>query len=540
MTQLDDVHRLREELQKLHEQKAEVNERLNSWNGPRGRGRGMPPPPMHDMLRSRAHPGGPRRENRLFEAASRPIPSRIGPSDGPHSDRFAERRPAGERVQAPLAVSVPNDPPKKLMSAIVINGQTKMLQKQAEPVEEPETRPPFEGPGTAKRPALSEAERAPDAAKRARRMFGNLLGTLARASAEEKKFQDTGAGQKRQTAMQRVGEREREQRQQARQEAIAREKAQRQAEILRKRELSAMEDVKRSEITAAEALRHQTTLSNFIRTVSCPPLHWLPGNGSLATDALLEREKERLEIWKVEAVEKLEEERRRILAARAPQLLPPEEDDKDDKAVGEDAGQEEGEVTAAGIANGGDTNVQEAGSDRWQAPAGAPEDDRWQQAEEAEGDGVTVSDADAPSTQPSAEASPRAMSLNNDATAAPSQDAPHYTANERQLVATATSFEATSPESETAVGDNEAPDMADVAGTNAAAGSGVAADTEAEVDGDEAAAPESPPDEPQQQSEKAMAALGADGSAKLINAGSESASLQATLEEAELLDTMQK
>lgn len=48
---------------------------------------------------------------------------------------------------------------------------------------------------------------------------------VAVCSAEERKFQDTGAGQKRQTAMQRVREREREQRQLARQEAMAREKA---------------------------------------------------------------------------------------------------------------------------------------------------------------------------------------------------------------------------------------------------------------------------------------------------------------------------
>lgn len=48
---------------------------------------------------------------------------------------------------------------------------------------------------------------------------------LVLCSAEERKFQDTGAGHKRQTAMQRVREREKEQRQQARQEAINREKA---------------------------------------------------------------------------------------------------------------------------------------------------------------------------------------------------------------------------------------------------------------------------------------------------------------------------
>lgn len=393
MTDLGDVHRLRQELQKLHEQKVEVNDRLNSWNGGRGRGRGMP---MHD--RSRVPPGGSRRDDHGQEAARGPAGSRPRPFDGPQSSRFSERRPQAERAQATPSVSTTSDAPKKLMSAIVINGQAKMLQQQGSPAEfpEPEQKPLSEGPGTAKRPALSEAERAPDAAKRARRMFGNLLGTLARASAEEKKFQDTGAGAKRQTAMQRVREREREQRQQARQEAIAREKALRQAEILRKRELSAMEDVKRSEITAAEALRHQATLSNFIRTVSRPPLHWLPALATPSTEALLEREQERLSVWKAEAVEKLEIERRKILAARAPQLLP--QDDEEAEEEGEDAangdgvvGPEDGEVDAAGAAIKGNADEGQAGSDRWQAPAGAPEDDRWQQAEMEGGEAAACS-----------------------------------------------------------------------------------------------------------------------------------------------------
>lgn len=46
---------------------------------------------------------------------------------------------------------------------------------------EPAAPEPHAGPGTAKRPAPSNADRDPAAQKRARRMFGSLIGTLARA-----------------------------------------------------------------------------------------------------------------------------------------------------------------------------------------------------------------------------------------------------------------------------------------------------------------------------------------------------------------------
>lgn len=59
--ELDDVHKLRAELQSLHDQKAEVNERLNAWHGGRGRGRGLPP---HDGAYGRASDGAFRRDGR--------------------------------------------------------------------------------------------------------------------------------------------------------------------------------------------------------------------------------------------------------------------------------------------------------------------------------------------------------------------------------------------------------------------------------------------------------------------------------------------
>lgn len=76
----------------------------------------------------------------------------------------------------------------------------------------------------------------------------------------------------------------------------------RQAEINKKRELSALADIKRLEIMTAERLQHRGTLANFIRTAATPPLHWLPAAHNEATEQLLDQQQDKLAEWKVGAV----------------------------------------------------------------------------------------------------------------------------------------------------------------------------------------------------------------------------------------------
>lgn len=58
-------------------------------------------------------------------------------------------------------------------------------------------------------------------------------------------------------------------------------------------------DVKRAEIAYVQKLVHRSRLALFIHTVAGPPLCWLPGKPSPATQALLEQEQIKLEAYKV-------------------------------------------------------------------------------------------------------------------------------------------------------------------------------------------------------------------------------------------------
>ncbi len=98
--ELDDVNKLRAELQSLHEQKTVVNERLNAWNGGRGRGRGLPP---HDGAYGRAPGGQPRRDDRAPGPSGRLSESYRGRTNsayqGPASFSNGARRPTEPAVQ---------------------------------------------------------------------------------------------------------------------------------------------------------------------------------------------------------------------------------------------------------------------------------------------------------------------------------------------------------------------------------------------------------------------------------------------------------
>ncbi len=69
--------------------------------------------------------------------------------------------------------------------------------------------------------------------------------------------------------------------------------------MVRKRELTAMADVKRLEIMTAERIVHRGVLANFLRTAAGPPLHWLPVAHTPATEALLKQQQADLADWKV-------------------------------------------------------------------------------------------------------------------------------------------------------------------------------------------------------------------------------------------------
>ena len=75
----------------------------------------------------------------------------------------------------------------------------------------------------------------------------------------------------------------------------------RQSEVNKKRELNMQADVKRAEIACVHKILHRSKIANFIQTSASPPLCWLPGKHNTATQALLQQEQAKLDVYKVRA-----------------------------------------------------------------------------------------------------------------------------------------------------------------------------------------------------------------------------------------------
>ena len=73
----------------------------------------------------------------------------------------------------------------------------------------------------------------------------------------------------------------------------------RQSEVNKKRELNMQAEVKRAEIAYVQKVLHRSKVANFIQTTASPPLCWLPGKPNAATQALLQQEQAKLDVFKV-------------------------------------------------------------------------------------------------------------------------------------------------------------------------------------------------------------------------------------------------
>lgn len=58
-------------------------------------------------------------------------------------------------------------------------------------------------------------------------------------------------------------------------------------------------DVKRAEIACVQKILHRSKIANFIQTTASPALCWLPGKHNAATQALLQQEQAKLDVYKV-------------------------------------------------------------------------------------------------------------------------------------------------------------------------------------------------------------------------------------------------
>lgn len=57
-------------------------------------------------------------------------------------------------------------------------------------------------------------------------------------------------------------------------------------------------DVKRAEIAYVQKVLHRSKIALYIQTAAGPPLCWLPGKPNAATQALLQQEQAKLNVFK--------------------------------------------------------------------------------------------------------------------------------------------------------------------------------------------------------------------------------------------------
>ncbi|KAL0028450.1 hypothetical protein WJX77_007255 [Trebouxia sp. C0004] len=308
-----DVAKLEQELQGIYQERQAVTERIRTYAPGRGRGRGMGPPghacrggalPGRGAPGREPFPGQPNFEGPHLRSHLPGPPSASRASDWtPRNNGYPDRqKPASETEFAPAEAPVSSEPAgsrKRLLSAVVVDGETRLPSQSDESM-------------TAKRPKPDDVEDNPAAKKRNRRMFGFLNQTLQKCKDESSDFRKSRVAQQRDEALKRAEERRREELVKFKADFKREMAAKRQTEMNLRRELNMQAEVKRAEIGLVQRVLHRSKIARFIQTNAGPPLCWLPGKHNAATQSLLEKEQEKLEAFKLEEAAKMEAKRQSV------------------------------------------------------------------------------------------------------------------------------------------------------------------------------------------------------------------------------------
>ncbi|KAF8071048.1 ADT2 [Scenedesmus sp. PABB004] len=321
---LPDVEALERELKAIRQQRNQAKERLDAMRGGRGRGRagagpgrgpggvlsrlGGAPGPRPDAPRG-AGPGGP------LGRAGRRLSSRVVV---PHGD--------GERAGSARdsdGAAAGGGGRKRLLSAVVVDGQARTASASLDgDGAAPDGAAPERGGDepAAKRPAVAVDDKT---VKRAKRMFGALVGTLQRFQSEDAAFRTSAKAQSRAELQRRAEEKEAAERaaleaaEAARREAdAAARRGEREDQLRRLMELTLKSDVKALEILYARRIARRSKLLPFCVTRAQPPLYWAPRAPCDESAALRQAHADSFEAWRQEQLTALEAEKAE-LAQRA-------------------------------------------------------------------------------------------------------------------------------------------------------------------------------------------------------------------------------
>lgn len=149
--------------------------------------------------------------------------------------------------------------------------------------------------------------------KRAKRLFGSLMGTLARAQKEDEAAKEIAL--KRAVIQRKAEERQKEEAEKLKKQKAELRERDRAMEAERARRMELDKRVQRLEQEAAARIeRRKRHHDQGLLLTSCPPsLYWKPSVESKATEALRKRQVENIAKWSAGVLESLELEKNRLL-----------------------------------------------------------------------------------------------------------------------------------------------------------------------------------------------------------------------------------
>ncbi|BBN07113.1 pinin [Marchantia polymorpha subsp. ruderalis] len=138
----------------------------------------------------------------------------------------------------------------------------------------------------------------PNVAKRNRRMFGALLGTLEKFKQEDQKLSGSEAFIRRSTSQKRAEQRAQEESERLRQQEREQLAGKRKRDLVLRARIAAKSEEKQLELLFIQWTDHQTQLCSFLRTKAEPNIFYMPAKFSDETEKLLQARKEELVEWK--------------------------------------------------------------------------------------------------------------------------------------------------------------------------------------------------------------------------------------------------
>jgi pinin len=152
----------------------------------------------------------------------------------------------------------------------------------------------------------------PNVAKRNRRMFGALLGTLEKFRQEDKKLSGSEAFQRRSDQLKRAEQKAQEESERLRQQEREAMAEKRRVDLTLRAKLAAEADAKQLELLFLQWTEHHTRLCTFIQTKAGPAIYYCPAKPCEETDKLLQDAQQDLQEWTIRTREELTEYQKQI------------------------------------------------------------------------------------------------------------------------------------------------------------------------------------------------------------------------------------